>query len=152
MTTTKATGDLKVAARTWIPVQELRWQFTRSSGPGGQHVNTTQTKAVLQWDLSMTHALTHSQKQLVEHELKRYINKHGVLIVSSDQYRDQLRNKQAVLYRLQHLVSQALIVPERRLPTKPRRGAIERRLRDKKKLQDKKKERRSSKSWKKDLG
>jgi ribosome-associated protein len=115
-----------VVTRTFvIPEDELLWRYSASGGPGGQHANTSNTKAEVVWDITTSQAGTQSQRD-------RLVGKLGdvVRIASSDE-RSQLRNKQHAERRLKQRVVEALKVEKPRRPTKPSKGAIERRLKAK---------------------
>lgn len=115
-----------------IPERELSWRFSRSSGPGGQGVNTTDSRVELSWDLASSTALTDVQR---ERALQRLAGRlvDGVLTVTSSQFRAQLRNREAARARLQALVDAAVAPPGApRRPTRPTKGAQRRRLEDKK--------------------
>lgn len=128
---TSGTG-LRVTPALIIPEAELSWQFAKASGPGGQGVNTTDSRAELRWDASASAVLTSTQRTRVSQRLANRITG-GVLIVSAAQHRSQLRNRQEARSRLAALVADAIAPPARpRRATKPTRGSKERRLRAKK--------------------
>jgi ribosome-associated protein len=111
-----------------IPAEELRWRFSRSGGPGGQAVNTTDSRVELVFDLAATQALP---PLLKERALARLGGKlvAGELVVVASEHRSQWRNRQAARRRLQALLEEALRPPPPpRRPTRPGRGAVERRL------------------------
>lgn len=107
---------------------ELDFVFTRSGGPGGQHVNTSSTKVELRWDVARSEALTPEQRDLVLTRLGNRVTTDGVLILQSSEHRSQTRNREAAVKRLQALVADALQVRASRRPTKPTRAARRRRL------------------------
>jgi ribosome-associated protein len=109
-----------------VPDDELHWQFSRSSGPGGQHVNTSDTRVELRWDLAASRALTEAQKDLARGHLATRMVGNEVRIVSS-QYRSQHRNREAARTRLEHAITAALVPPKKRRPTRPSRAAEQRR-------------------------
>ncbi len=114
-----------------MPESELSWRFSRSSGPGGQHVNTTDTRAELLWDVRASEVLDEAQKAHVLAALHgRAVD--GVVRVVSSQYASQHRNREAAKARLEELVAQALVPRRTRRPTRPTRGSQERRLAEKK--------------------
>jgi len=109
----------------------MTWRFSRSSGAGGQHVNTTDTRVELIWSLTDTTALSPSQKELAAQRLSnRLID--GTITVVSSQYRSQHRNRETARVRLEDLVTQAIIPPRPRHATRPTRASKERRLDSKK--------------------
>ena len=126
------TGPLRVTRSVVIPERELTWRFSRSSGPGGQSVNTADSRVELSLDVASTSALGPVQRARVLGRLsKRLVD--GVITVTASEHRSQLRNREAALERMAKILAGALAPPPpRRRPTKPRRGAVERRLADKK--------------------
>lgn len=112
-----------------IPLKEIRISAVRSSGPGGQHVNTTATKAVLRFDLERSGALTPFQKMILKGKLRRRIGKDGCLTLSCQVHRSFEQNREEVLRRFARLVDEALTpVLERirpRVPGGQRRKRVE---------------------------
>ncbi len=111
-----------------IPRSELSWRFSRSSGPGGQSVNTADSRVELRWDLASSGALP---RVLRERALERLSGRliDGVLVVTAQEHREQLRNRRAAEARLVALVAAAIAPgPPARRATKPSRGAVQRRL------------------------
>ena len=126
------TGPLRVTRSVVIPERELTWRFSRSSGPGGQSVNTADSRVELSLDVARTSALGPVQRARALERLSRRLVD-GVLRVRASDHRSQLRNREAALERMAKILAGALAPPPpRRRPTKPRRGAVERRLADKK--------------------
>lgn len=111
-----------------IPAEELSWRFSRSSGPGGQSVNTTDSRAELSYDLAASAALGPVLKERALRALEdRLVD--GVITVSASEHRSQLRNREAAASRLGALLTAATAPPAKsRRPTKPTRGSRERRL------------------------
>jgi ribosome-associated protein len=124
-------GPLRVSRTVVVPERELRWRFSRSSGPGGQSVNTADSRVELSLDLTTTTALGPVQRARVLDRLGgRLVD--GVLTVTASEHRSQWRNREAALARLAGILAEAVAPPRpRRRPTKPTRGAVERRLADK---------------------
>lgn len=114
-----------------IPLAELRFHFVRSSGPGGQHVNKTATQVELTFDVLASPSLNDEQKARVLRRLASYIDKEGVLHLTSQATRSQLRNRQEVTARFRRLMADALRPPKKRRPTRPTAAARERRLKSK---------------------
>jgi len=131
--------------RFHLPDRELTWRFSRSSGPGGQHVNTTDTRVELSWTPSASDALTDSQKDLVAHHLHHRLVD-GTITVVSSQYRSQHRNREAAKVRLEQLVAAALVPRKHRRATKPSRASVERRLASKRRRSKTKRDRGTG-SW-----
>ncbi|MDQ0371324.1 alternative ribosome rescue aminoacyl-tRNA hydrolase ArfB [Catenuloplanes indicus] len=124
--------DLHVSDRLVIPAAELSWRFSRSSGPGGQGVNTADSRVELSWPVASSSVLP---PVLRERALERLGNRlvDGVLTVVASEFRSQLRNREAARARLAALISRAVAAPPRqRRATKPTRGSVERRISAKK--------------------
>jgi ribosome-associated protein len=125
-------GPLRVTRSVVIPERELTWRFSRSSGPGGQSVNTADSRVELSLDVARTSALGPIQRARALERLSRRLVD-GVLTVRASDHRSQLRNREAALERMAEILAGALARPSpRRRPTRPSRGSIERRLADKK--------------------
>ena len=127
---------LRVSAALTIPESELSWRFSRSSGPGGQGVNTADSRVELVWDAANSGVLSSLQRErLLDRLSGRLVD--GVLTIAASEHRAQLRNRDAARERLAALVADALRPPApARRPTKPTRGAKERRLTAKKQRTD----------------
>ena len=124
--------DVRVNDRLTIPAAELAWRFSRSSGPGGQGVNTTDSRVELSWDLAGSALLPPALKERAVQRLGSRLVQ-GVLTVTASEHRSQLRNREAAAARLGGLVASAIASPPRvRRATKPSRGSVERRIADKK--------------------
>ncbi len=123
-------------------LKELRFTSARSGGPGGQSVNKVNTKIILRWEVANSRVLDSTQKERLLKKLVGKINNEGILVLSADAERSQLKNKQAVIMKLQALVDKALIRKKKRKPTKPGKAAREKRLSNKKMLSEKKQMRR----------
>jgi ribosome-associated protein len=114
-----------------IPPDELSWRFSRSSGPGGQSVNTTDSQAELSFDVAGTAALPPVMRDRALAALSGRLSK-GVITVAASEYKSQLRNREAAAARLSALLTEATAPPRpSRRPTRPTRGSVERRLADK---------------------
>jgi len=133
---------LRVTAGVAIPRTELVIRATRSGGPGGQHVNTSSTRIELLWNAAASQALNDAQRARVLTKLATRIDADGTLRVVASQSRSQRQNRLAAEERLTELVRRALIVPKKRIPTKPSRAAKEARLAEKKKRGETKRMRR----------
>ncbi|MFE7210928.1 alternative ribosome rescue aminoacyl-tRNA hydrolase ArfB [Streptomyces sp. NPDC057611] len=129
-----------------LPEAELAWRFSRSSGPGGQHVNTTDSQVELRFDLAGTEALPEVWKQrALERLADRLVD--GVISVRASEHRSQWRNREAAAVRLAAILAEATAPPPRpRRPTRIPRGINERRLREKKQRSETKRGR-SGKDW-----
>ena len=135
---------IRVNARVAIPDDELSWRFSRSSGPGGQHVNTTDSQVELRWNVASTTALSDFLKTRARERLSRRLVDDSVIITASE-YRSQHRNREAAKERLADLVREAIAPPPPvRRPTRPTRAAKERRLASKRRRSDLKQSRRTT--------
>lgn len=117
---------------------ELKFRTSRSSGPGGQSVNKVSTKVELLFDVWNSNVLTIEQKEIISIKLKNRINSEGILQISSDETRSQLKNKEIVVERFYGLLEEALKPVKKRKPTKPSKSSKEKRLKTKKIKSDKK--------------
>jgi ribosome-associated protein len=120
--------DLEVSPALTIPASELSWRFSRSSGPGGQHVNTSDSRAELSWNIAASAALSDGQRLMLLARLGQRLTA-GVITVTASERRSQLRNREIALAKLADLVAEGLApgAPARRA-TKPTRGSTRRRL------------------------
>lgn len=125
-----------------IPLSELSFRFSRSSGPGGQHVNKSETRVELLFDVANSPSLTDAQRERVMRGLASRIDGAGVLHVTSQATRSQKQNRDLAIARFTRLMRKALERPKKRRPTKPSRQAKERRLRAKKRRSEIKRYRR----------
>ena len=120
--------DLEVSPSLTIPASELGWRFSRSSGPGGQHVNTSDSRVELFWNVAESAVLSEDERMLLlERFARRLVD--GAVTVSASEQRSQLRNRETALVKLADLVAAGL-APDAapRRPTKPTRGSNRRRL------------------------
>ncbi|MGA4802371.1 alternative ribosome rescue aminoacyl-tRNA hydrolase ArfB [Streptomyces lavendulocolor] len=129
-----------------LPEAELMWRFSRSSGPGGQHVNTSDSQVELRFDLARTEALPAVWKErALERLASRLVG--GVLTVRASEHRSQWRNRETAAVRLASLLAEATAPPPKpRRATKVPRGINERRLRQKKQRSETKRGR-SARDW-----
>ncbi len=124
-----------------IPQAELSFRFSRSSGPGGQHVQKSSTRVELLFDVANSPSLTESQRARVLTRLASYVDSTGVLHLASQSERSQLRNREEVVTRFRSLMRQALRRRKRRRPTKPTAESKEQRLKEKRRHSEIKKTR-----------
>jgi ribosome-associated protein len=135
--------DVRVNDRLTIPAAELAWRFSRSSGPGGQGVNTTDSRVELSWDVLGSDLLPPMLKERAAERLGARLVQ-GVLTVTASEHRSQLRNREAAAARLGGLIAGAVAPPaQQRRATKPSRGSVERRISAKKRRAQTKQNRRS---------
>ena len=119
-------------------LKELVFKTSRSSGSGGQNVNKVSTKVELRFDLYNSMLLSDNEKERIAVKLKNRISLEGILILSSDSERTQLRNKKNVTELFFELLEKALHKPKKRLKTKPTKASKEKRLKEKKIISQKK--------------
>jgi ribosome-associated protein len=120
---------------------ELLFVSSRSSGKGGQNVNKLSTKVELQFDFKNSNLLTDEQKALIELKLGTFINKVGILKITSQEDRSQLRNKENCIRKFYILLERALRKRKKRIKTKPSKASKEKRLKEKRLNSEKKRER-----------
>ncbi|MGB9036115.1 aminoacyl-tRNA hydrolase [Arthrobacter sp. UCD-GKA] len=120
--------DLEISPALSIPASELDWRFSRSSGPGGQHVNTSDSRVELSWNIAGSRVLTDAQRERLVSRLDSKLVS-GVLTISASEQRSQLRNREIALQKLAGMLASAL-APDapRRRATKPTKGSQRRRL------------------------
>ncbi len=121
-----------------VAVQELQFKAVRSSGAGGQHVNKVSSKVELSFDVEASKALSNNEKERIKQKLGFRLTKENVLIINCDNTRSQHRNKDLAIKRFLETVRKGIRIPKKRLKTKPKRSAIEKRLKSKKKVAEKK--------------
>ena len=124
-----------------IPLSELVYTASRSSGPGGQHVNTADTRIQVRWNVKESTALNDAERARLLKKLASRLTEAGDLILAGDTHRSQRRNREEVTQRLAVLVREALIPPKPRKKTKPTRASREKRLDEKRKKARTKKDR-----------
>jgi ribosome-associated protein len=114
-------GDLQVPGGPLIPARELRWRYSGSGGPGGQHANTSNTRAEVFFDVASSEALSEVERQLITERLGPLVR-----VVASDE-RSQLQNRRLAMERLRDRIAEALDVAPDRRPTAPSRRELRRR-------------------------
>ena len=119
-------------------LSEITFQTSRSSGPGGQNVNKVESRVELRWNLAASTVLTDAQKGLILEKIANRLTADGDLLITAQDDRSQLRNKEIALVRFHQLLIKSLHRPKPRKPSKPSKSAIRKRL-EGKKLQGEKK-------------
>ncbi|MBR9833083.1 alternative ribosome rescue aminoacyl-tRNA hydrolase ArfB [Acidiluteibacter ferrifornacis] len=117
---------------------EISYKTSRSGGKGGQHVNKTETKVTLVFNVQNSNLLTAIQKERILLKLRNRISQEGNLIISNSESRSQLKNKELVTQQLYSILQKALLVNKKRKPSKPSKAANAKRLLKKKRLSEKK--------------
>jgi len=120
---------------------ECKFTSSRSQGPGGQNVNKVNSRIELRFDIGDSPTLSNAQKSLLFNKLKNRISAEGILILSSQLTRSQLKNKEDVIEKFFDLIARSLKKPKKRIPTKVKRSAIEKRIKLKKQVSIKKQNR-----------
>lgn len=142
----RMSGPYVIRGSVTLPEAELQWRFSRSSGPGGQHVNTTDSQVELRFDLASTESLPEAWKQRALQRLAPRLHD-GVVSVRASEHRSQWRNRETAAVRLAALLAEATAPPpRRRRATRIPRGINERRLREKKQRSETKRGR-SGRDW-----
>lgn len=127
--------------------REFKFQTSRSSGPGGQHVNKVSSRVELRFNVRESQLLTDDDKALISEKLATRISNEGILSIVVQVDRSQLKNKQSAIEKFFELLTQVFTPVKKRRPTKPGRGARERRLKAKRISSEKKIRRKSSTDW-----
>lgn len=133
--------------KIFIPWNEIEWTSTRSSGAGGQHVNRTNSAVQLRFSIKSSLVLTEEQKSRLLFKLHNRLVQDDVILVRSEEERDQKRNKETAYERLNHIIEQALKVDKKRVSTKPKKSSIKKRLESKKIRGEVKKNRSGKITW-----
>jgi ribosome-associated protein len=133
---------VEINSRISISLDEITLSYSRSAGPGGQNVNKVNSKVTLHWDVVHSQSLPEDIKQRFLQRHHGRINKLGQLVLSSQRSRHRRRNVEDCFSKLRTLVLEVLVPPKTRRPTRPTRGAKERRLRQKREASSKKQQRR----------
>jgi len=133
---------VKVIRGLEIDDGEIRFDFVRSSGPGGQNVNKVATAVQLRFDVASSPSLSDDIRERLVRIAGRRMTSDGVLVIDARRYRTQERNRRDAVDRLVKLIARAAAKPKRRKPTSPSRASRQRRLDEKRKRGDVKKQRR----------
>ncbi len=127
-----------------IPLAELDFEFSRSSGPGGQNVNKVNTKVTLQWSVRESPSLPDGVRERFVAKYRTRINNRGQLVIHSQRFRNRGRNVSDCLSKLREMVLSVAEPPKKRKRTRPSRASRERRLNDKKQRSQKKQSRQTA--------
>jgi ribosome-associated protein len=136
---------ISVTELVQIPEEEVELSYARSSGPGGQNVNKVASKAILRWKFAgSVAAIPGPAKERMKSRFPSRFTQDGEVVIQSQKYRDQERNREDCEMKLVGMIREALVEPVPRKATKPTRGSKRRRVADKRKLSQKKQGRRVS--------
>jgi len=130
-----------------VPPEQLEFTFVRSSGPGGQNVNKVSSKAQLRWNPGKSGLLSPEVLERLKILFPSHFTKDGDLLMTSQKTRDQLKNREDCLEKLQHMIFEASKIPKLRIPTKRTKSSVRRRLENKEKNAQKKQERKKTSDW-----
>ncbi|HEX5305220.1 MAG TPA: alternative ribosome rescue aminoacyl-tRNA hydrolase ArfB [Dyella sp.] len=119
---------LEISRTVAIPESELVERFLRADGPGGQHVNRTESAVELRFDVMHSPSLPDPLRERLLARRDRRLTDDGVLVIQGRRFRDQGRNRDDVRERLVEIIRDQLVPPKKRVATKPTRGSKERRL------------------------
>lgn len=136
------TDGIAVSGGVFIPLAELQISAISGGGPGGQHVNKSATRVVVQWNARTSRALRDDQRARVLEKLASRLDSDGSIRIVAGEFRSQLQNRRAALERLQQVVARALVIPRARRATKPTFGSVQERLSTKRQRSQTKQQRR----------
>lgn len=125
-------SDIFMQEEIIIPEHELEISTSRSGGAGGQHVNKTESKVTVRWNIKTSNAITDEQKARIIKNLGTRLTENGDFIIHSSESRSQQHNRMAALKRLEKEIKKALHVPKKRMKTRVSKQAKEARLQEKK--------------------
>ncbi|MBL7842408.1 MAG: aminoacyl-tRNA hydrolase [Cyclobacteriaceae bacterium] len=117
---------------------ELIFTTSRSSGPGGQNVNKVNSKVTLKWNVQQSNAISDEQREILLIKLRTHLTKEGVLLLTAQEKRSQLQNKEEALQKLDQLLKKAFAIRKTRKATKPSKTATQKRIQEKKQRGEKK--------------
>lgn len=135
-------GSIELAPGVWVPRAVVEFRAARSSGPGGQNVNKVNTRAELRIALADIPIPSPARNRL-SRLCGRRVTEDGVLVITAEEHRSQVRNKAEALERLRELIVRSLVKPRPRIATKPTKGSERRRIDGKKRRAEAKKRRRT---------
>lgn len=137
-------GFLEITTQLKIPISQLHLTYVRSSGPGGQNVNKVASKAMLRWDFVTAGLLDEDSIERLKTSYPANVTKDGELIMTSQRTRDAWQNREDCFEKLKAMLLVAIKKPKRRIPTRPTKGSVQRRLNAKARHSQKKRDRRTS--------
>jgi ribosome-associated protein len=123
---------------------ELVFTTSRSSGPGGQNVNKVNSKVTIKWNVADSFAITQDEKETLLQKLGGKLTVDNVLIVTAQDKRSQLENKEAAILKLERMINKAFEVKKKRKATKPTKSSVQKRIQSKKQHSEKKQRRQQS--------
>ena len=129
---------LKISNTVTLDENDIEISAIRAQGSGGQKVNKVSAAIHLRFDIAASSLPEFYKEKLLERKDKR-ITKEGIIVIKSQQHRSQEQNREEALKRLAELIKSVNVVPKKRVPTKPTKGSVHRRLKSKKKHASKKK-------------
>jgi ribosome-associated protein len=129
---------IEISPEFRLPEEDLEFRYKRAGGPGGQHVNKTDSAVELRFDLNATGALRPGVRERLQRLARRRISREGILIIHAQRFRSQERNREDAIARLVELLREASEPPVKRIATRPTRASRERRLTSKKQLGERK--------------
>lgn len=120
-----AESDPEESSIQYVPriLFEIELEYTRSRGPGGQHVNRSNTAALLRWNVDSSQGFSPEDKERIKSVLKNVISQDGELFLRSEEFRDQDSNRKKCLEKLDALIARALFVPKKRKATRPTKSS-----------------------------
>jgi ribosome-associated protein len=133
---------LEINENLSLSLAEIDWSYARSGGPGGQNVNKVSSKAVLRWPMATSPALPDWVKARLAKLFPSRLTTEGDIVISSQEFRDQERNREACLAKLAEMIRAALVLPKPRIKKKPTKASKERRLAEKKRQSQRREDRR----------
>ena len=136
----------QLSHRLYLPWAEIYFSTSRSSGPGGQNVNKTNSKVTLHWDIAANHSLAPDHLNRFKERFPTRINKEGLVYLSSEEFRDRKKNEEACLEKLRSMILSVEFPPPVRKKTKPKASQKRERLKAKK-VRSETKRSRSKPQW-----
>lgn len=127
---------IEITPRIQLDENELRWEYTRSPGPGGQNVNRLETAVLIRFDAAHSPSLPEAVRARLLAVRDYRVTEAGEILVTSSRFRSQGRNREDALQKLVEMIRKASVPPKKRRPTAPSKGAKERRLEGKKQRSD----------------